>query len=896
MNAPHKDELAQYMETVAVELFGPPHDTNNRNGSEWRYGTHGSLAIDLTKGTWYDFENKEGGGVLDLVEREKGLTGKDAFDWLRSIGCNIAEPQTKKPKRELVQTFDYVDADGQLHFQVCRYEPKHHNQRKPNGKGGWDYKVKGVPALPYRLPELLEAIAAHRVIFVVEGERKVDALAKWNFPATCNAGGAKNWKPGHAEYLKGADVIILPDNDDAGRSHANVVGESLQGIAARVRLLELPHLKEKGDVVDWIADGGTAVDFRNLAITTSRDWSLYKVKGEDDGQRRYTGPVFIYEDGCTYWLGKDDAKIMLSNFVATIVKDVRHDDGSGKTRTMFHVETNIGNAAVPSEQFDNLNWVTRDLRSRAIIGDGPHIRGKLLRAIKEKDADNRDVRDVYAHLGWREVNGQWLYLHAAGAIGSNGQVAGANVELENELGHYTLPGETPNLRTAVQASLRTLDMAPRSITWTLLAAVYLAPLAEFTPVTVSLFFAGGSGVRKTAMQTVALGHWYWRNGQSPASWSSTGNSLEALAFRCKDSVLVVDDFCPRGPQTEVLKMHGTAERLLRAQANQGGRQRMNADSTLRATYYPRGLVMASGEDIPSGHSLQARMIVRKINAQDVRLDVLSELQKAAADGLLKQAMAGYVAYVAGQDKSELTAKMHELRADALKRKPGHPRTAENVAELMLGIMNMLDFAVDVGALDDDQAAQELENAWTCLLSVAEEQAAVLKAEQPAERFCSLLAGLLSSGRGHIQTPTGGEPNDAGVLGWRRDTYHDKNGEEWQCYKQQGNAIGWIIDDSVYLDPEPTYAAVKAFAEQQRTTFQLTQHVLWERLHEAGLIERRDQGHYTCRVSLNNQRKRVICISATKVLGIETDEQRKEAEAEGIKYADQMAAAKAGGLG
>jgi hypothetical protein len=273
--------LAKYMETVALELLGPP-DDENRRGSEWRYGTNGSLAINLDIGTFYDFENEEGGGVLDLIKREKGLTGKDAFEWLRSIGCDVAEPSNGKAKRKMVDTFDYRDENGTLVFQVCRYEPKHHNQRKPNGLGGWEWNVKGSPALPYKLPELLKAIAAQRVIFIAEGERKVNALLKWDIAATCNAGGAKSWKPEHSAFLKGANVVILPDNDDAGRNHANVVGESLQGIAANVRLLELPGLEHKSDIVNWIADGGTVDQFWNLVETKSRPWSPYEIETDDD--------------------------------------------------------------------------------------------------------------------------------------------------------------------------------------------------------------------------------------------------------------------------------------------------------------------------------------------------------------------------------------------------------------------------------------------------------------------------------------------------------------------------------------------------------------------------------------------------------------------------------------
>lgn len=62
----------------------------------------------------------------------------------------------------------------------------------------------------------------------------------------------------HAAHLKGADAIIVPDNDEPDQQHGEGVATSLQGIAKRVRMLMLPDLPPKGDLSDWIVAGGTA--------------------------------------------------------------------------------------------------------------------------------------------------------------------------------------------------------------------------------------------------------------------------------------------------------------------------------------------------------------------------------------------------------------------------------------------------------------------------------------------------------------------------------------------------------------------------------------------------------------------------------------------------------------
>src|SRR5262245_6982863 len=115
-----QEEFGRHMARVVRNVLGQPNEALS-NKDELRFGTNGSLSVDLRKGTFFDFEANEGGGVLDFIEREKGLTGPAAIDFLREIGC---DPPEKKPKRKLVATFDYHNADGSIAFQVQRFDPK----------------------------------------------------------------------------------------------------------------------------------------------------------------------------------------------------------------------------------------------------------------------------------------------------------------------------------------------------------------------------------------------------------------------------------------------------------------------------------------------------------------------------------------------------------------------------------------------------------------------------------------------------------------------------------------------------------------------------------------------------------------------------------------------------
>jgi putative DNA primase/helicase len=177
--------------------------------------------------------------------------------------CPASLSSSSGGQRRVVATYNYCDEAGTVLFQVVRVEPKSFFQQRPDGKRGWSRTVKGVRVVPYRLPELLADTESPVVI--AEGEKDCDALARLDILATTNSGGASKWKAEHSEFLAGRNVIVLPDNDDAGRKHAEMVAKSLYGIAESVRIVELPGLPIKGDASDWIASGGTKELLEQLA-------------------------------------------------------------------------------------------------------------------------------------------------------------------------------------------------------------------------------------------------------------------------------------------------------------------------------------------------------------------------------------------------------------------------------------------------------------------------------------------------------------------------------------------------------------------------------------------------------------------------------------------------------
>jgi hypothetical protein len=176
--------------------------------------------------------------------------------------------------------YDYRDADGVLRYQVVRRpqngSSKKFLQRRPDGKGGWLWNMQGVEPLPYRLPELLAQPEA--TVWITEGEKDADSLG---LIATTSHGGAGKWRQELSHWFEGRDCVILPDADEPGRKHAADVARKLVGIAARIRVLELPGLPPRGDVSDWLVAGGTRERLIELAAAAP-DWSPETAAAESE--------------------------------------------------------------------------------------------------------------------------------------------------------------------------------------------------------------------------------------------------------------------------------------------------------------------------------------------------------------------------------------------------------------------------------------------------------------------------------------------------------------------------------------------------------------------------------------------------------------------------------------
>jgi hypothetical protein len=244
---------------------------------------------------------------------------------------------------------------------------------------------------------------------------------------------------------------------------------------------------------------------------------------------------------------------------------------------------------------------------------------------------------------------------------------------------------------------------------------------------------------------------------------------------------------------------------------------MNADTSLRITKPPRGVLLSTGEHTPSGHSVRARLLIIELGKDTIDFATgLSNCQRDAANGLYAAALAAYVAWLAPQyDKvlQDAADRLRALRAEAT-RSELHRRTPELIANLYIGWELFSRFAVEAGALSNSEAQKHLTEAWKWLGKAAQSQLTHQSDADQAERFMDIIQSALSSGQCHVtddrgtidgltrfEPVAGAQPDNAMIAtecGWVR-THHGSTTSDMQQWRPAGDKLGWVEGDAVFLN-------------------------------------------------------------------------------------------------
>ena len=206
-----------------------------------------------------------------------GCDQRDVFDAVRDRNLLPTTPKREEISFTLHQApvlekeWLYRSEDGDVLFTKRRYKTsdakgKTYSIHRVDAAGKRIAGLKDTRIVPYRLPELLDAKTSGRAIYLVEGEKAADALVSIGAIATTSHTGAGSWPAEITQYFAGANIVVIPDHDEPGRSYARRAIQNLLPVAKSIRYLDLDLMVEGDDAHEWVYHAkGTRKELAELA-------------------------------------------------------------------------------------------------------------------------------------------------------------------------------------------------------------------------------------------------------------------------------------------------------------------------------------------------------------------------------------------------------------------------------------------------------------------------------------------------------------------------------------------------------------------------------------------------------------------------------------------------------
>lgn len=568
----------------------------------------------------------------------------------------------------------------------------------------------------------------------------------------------------------------------------------------------------------------------------------------------------------TYKVTDEQERVLLANFTARIKAETRIVDGV-TTETILtlsgtaanpdnkHRPIQLPDVEVPAQSFAGMGWVMGAWGVAAVIQPGHGTKDDLRACIQINSRPER--KTIFRTLGWQHIGAERAFLHAKGAITRKGNDNTVSVRLPPELSKYDLTPHTPyKQKEAFLASLALTTIGPRKLTWTLWTATF-API--FGPVDFAVHVTGRSGTFKSELASLFQSHFgpEMDARHLPGSWSSTPNALEAQAYYAGNAVYCIDDFVPTGTSWQIRAYQTGADKLIRGQGNQAGRARLTDTSGMQTTYYPRGIIMSTGEDTPEGHSVRARMMISEMTPGDIDIRGLTTAQKKRP--LYVLCMADMIEKLC-REEIPLEKRSHRIRDENIK--IGHTRTPSMIGRLIATGEVVLELAATSGYIDAKMAADLKKEMSEAIIENAKDQCKYLESADPVEIFLQGFRQALAAGHCHVRTLSGGIPMHCVTLGWTSE----KSSSSIESFKSHGPCVGWIDweEDEIFIDADNGFAIVKKVVGPEMS---LTKQTVWKRMKDAGLLCRTDDTRQrnTIRVQCEGHQRTVVVMAATTTL-------------------------------
>lgn len=216
------------------------------------------------------------GCPTEKVVAAAGMQMRDLFYNRGSRGMNWREYVERREKCRIEAVYNYVSCNGQYAFTKLRLAGKRLRYgilRDDRFNYGLPRNTprKSLKAIYGNVNAIKEAIKEGKPVFIVEGEKDVDTMTQQGYTAF-TYGSCTDWQIEFAEAVRGAEVIVLADNDEAGIGVANTIVQDVQGIAKSVRMIVPVPDVPKADISDYFQAGHSKQEFEQMinAVTEER--------------------------------------------------------------------------------------------------------------------------------------------------------------------------------------------------------------------------------------------------------------------------------------------------------------------------------------------------------------------------------------------------------------------------------------------------------------------------------------------------------------------------------------------------------------------------------------------------------------------------------------------------
>lgn len=505
--------------------------------------------------------------------------------------------------------------------------------------------------------------------------------------------------------------------------------------------------------------------------------------------------------------------------------EVTYDDGTEpskrfKVAATHKLGTVLPEQVVSAENMMTMKWLIQRCGKKGSAVPKQSVLAKISHAIMNTSGDVPS-ETIYAQTGWKVIDGEYVFLMPS----ENNPYT---VDLKGKLDRNRFDKHVDKSDVFYVYAMMEQSFAPQRVLLPLLSVSFLSPLNHFLkkagcePKFVTALI-GKTGCRKSTVAALFLSFFgNFTASDLPMSFHDTANSVLENVYYLKDVLTCIDDYHPGGVFQEK-EMKSIAQNISRYYGDRIGRARLNCKAELQRSKPPTGNAIITAEFAPSfSVSGCARYFIIELNENDIDLDVLTEFQQKAEEGVLSGIMMLYtdwlkknylksekdfVKVLASGFRSYRSGYTRLLTAKGIK---FHSRTPDMLAHLKLGFVFLREFVKDCGMLRQGEYERFEKEFDEMLIESCGRNAEQLTDEEPVVRFSEKLCCLIESGTCYVESRNSGAAPQKGYLGME----DEKN---------------------YYLLADVAHREVTRFCTDQKEHFSISKKELLKQLAQDGIL-------------------------------------------------------------